>query len=114
MTPSARNVLLFNPGATADDLPVPVAHLRSAVHQFDELRRYAERVAVDPRWSAIEWRATCSPLLIRLPRMRQSLADLDAIRVGQCADAGWAARIRRPLRSRASADRNQGVHECLD
>lgn len=26
--------------------------------------------------------------------MRQSLADLDAIRVGQCADAGWAARIR--------------------
>lgn len=94
MTPSARNVLLFNPGATADDLPVPVAHLRSAVHQFDELRRYAERVAVDPRWSAIEWRATCSPLLIRLPRMRQSLADLDAIRVGQCADAGWAARIR--------------------
>jgi hypothetical protein len=92
--PSARNVIPFNPKAAADDLPIPLDRLRSAVHQFDELRCYAERMAINPQWSAMDWRATCSPLLIRLPRACQSLADLDPIRVGRCTDTGWAARIR--------------------
>jgi hypothetical protein len=42
----------------------------------------------------MEWRATCAPLLIRLPRTRQLLASLSAIRVGQWPDTEWAARIR--------------------
>jgi hypothetical protein len=92
--PPARNVIPFNPKAAADDLPISLARLRSAVCQFGELRHYAERMANNPQWSAMDWRATCSPLLIRLPRARQSLADLDPIRVGRCADTGWAARIR--------------------
>lgn len=90
----ARNVIPLNPKAEVDNLPVPLGRLVSAVHQFDELRLYADRVAIDPRWSATDWRAICSSLLIKLPKTCQSLADLDPIRVGQCADTDWAARIR--------------------
>jgi hypothetical protein len=92
--PSSRKVLQFTAKPTADDLPVPVALLQVAVLQFDELRCYAERLAAAPQWSALEWRAACSPVLIRLPRARQSLAILDPVRVGQHADTRWAARVR--------------------
>jgi hypothetical protein len=94
VSPLGRKVIPFTAKPTADDLPVPVAHLQAAVLQFDELRRYAERLAVSPQWSAMEWRAVCSPVLIRLPRARQSLAILDPVRVGRHADTRWAARVR--------------------
>lgn len=94
MPPSSRKVIPFTAKPTADDLPVPVALLQVAVLQFDELRRYAERLAAAPQWSALEWRAVCSPVLIRLPRARQSLAILDPVRVGRHADTRWAARVR--------------------
>lgn len=90
----ARNVIPFNPKTADNDLPVPLSRLASSVHHFDELRRYADRVAMDPLWSATDWRAVYSSLLIKLPGTNQSLADLDPIRVGQCADTGWAARVR--------------------
>ena len=35
-----RNVIPFTPKMAVDDLPVPLSHLTSAVHHFDELRRY--------------------------------------------------------------------------
>jgi hypothetical protein len=79
---------------TPNDLAVTLARLRAAAEQLDELRRCAERVALDPQWSAMEWRATCAPLLIRLPRVRQLLASLSLIRVGHWPDTEWAARVR--------------------
>lgn len=91
--PPSRTVIPFTAKPTADPL-VPVAHLQAAVLQFDELRRYAERLAVAPQWSALEWRAACSPVAIRLTRARQSLAILDPVRVGRHADTRWAARVR--------------------
>ena len=94
MKSPARNVIPFNPKAAVDNLPVPLGRLASAVHQFEELRLYADRVAIDPHWSATDWRAICSSFLIKLPKTCQSLADLDPIRVGQCTDTDWAARIR--------------------
>lgn len=90
----ARNVIPFNPKTAVNDLPVPLGRLASAVRHFDELRCYADRVAMDPLWSATDWRAVCSSLLVKLPGTNQSLADLNPIRVGQCADTGWAARVR--------------------
>lgn len=73
---------------------ITLARLRAAAQQLDDLRRCAERVALDPQWSAMEWRATCAPLLIRLPGARQLLASLSPIRVGHWPDTEWAARVR--------------------
>lgn len=93
MKSSAGTVIPLKP-ETTDDLPISLADLCSAVRRFDELRAYAEKLAGYPCWSAVEWRSVCSPLLVRFPGTRQSLADLDVIRVGTCTDTGWAARVR--------------------
>ena len=98
LPPTARNVIPFTHKPAADDQLVPVAHLRAALHQFDELRRCAERLAADPQWSALEWRAASSPVLVHLPKTSQSLAALDPIRVGSHADTRWAAQIRTACR----------------
>ena len=79
---------------TAKDPAITLAWLRAAAQQLDELRRCAERVALDPQWSAMEWRATCAPLLIRLSGAQHLLANLSLIRVGQWPDTEWAARVR--------------------
>ena len=94
-----RNVIpLHVPSAvhprTARDAAITHARLRAAAQQLDELRRCAERIALEPQWSAMEWRATCAPLLIRLPGARQLLASLSPIRVGHWSDTEWAARVR--------------------
>jgi hypothetical protein len=79
---------------TIKDPAITLPWLRSAAKQLDELRLCAERVALDPQWSAMEWRATCTPLLIRLPGTRQLLASLSLIRVGHWPETEWAVRIR--------------------
>lgn len=80
--------------STAEGPAITRARLRDAARQLDELRRCAERVALDPQWSAMEWRATCTPFLIRLPEARQLLASLSPIRIGHWPDTEWAARVR--------------------
>jgi hypothetical protein len=98
--PPAQNVIPLRPRrtlhakATANDLPVSLQRLSSAVQELDDLRRCAERIVSNPQWSAIEWRAACTPLLLHLPRARRSLADLGRIRVGRWPDTGWAVRLR--------------------
>jgi len=76
------------------DLPVSVGRLRTAVQELDTLRCCVERVAREPHWSALEWRAACTPLMLRLPGARQALADLADITPGQWPDTGWAVRLR--------------------
>ena len=80
--------------ATASSPAITLSRLRAAAEQLDELRRCAERVALDPQWSAMEWRATCARVLIRLSKARQLLTSLSSIRVGQWPDTEWAARVR--------------------
>ena len=71
-----------------------LARLRAAAQHLDELGHCAERITLDPQWSAMEWRAVCAPLLIQLPGARQLLASLNPIRVGLWPDTEWAARVR--------------------
>lgn len=100
MLSTAANVVPFQPrgasreNATADDLPVPLRCLAEAVQELDDLRCWAGRIVRNPQWSAIEWRATCSPLLLHLPKVQRSLAELGRIRIGRWPDVGWAARFR--------------------
>ena len=103
MARTAENVIhLHSAGAlrakaSPGDLPVSVRRLGIAVQELDDLRRRLDTVVRDPRWSALEWRAACSPLLIRLPKIRQSLTDLGRIRAGRWPDTGWALRLRAAL-----------------
>jgi hypothetical protein len=80
--------------AEADDLPVSVRRLGVAIQELDDLRRCAETTIRDPKWSAMEWRAASSSLLLRLAKAGQSLAELECIRVGRWPDTGWAATLR--------------------
>jgi hypothetical protein len=70
------------------------ARFRAVAQQLEELRRCVERIALDPQWSAMEWRAICAPLIIQLPGARQLLASLNPVRVGLWPDTEWAARVR--------------------
>lgn len=83
-----------SPKARASSPAITLSWLRVAANQLDELSSCAERVALDPQWSAMEWRATCAPLLIRLTGARQLLTSLSSIRLGQWPDTEWAARVR--------------------
>jgi hypothetical protein len=83
-----------SPRSKVSSPAITLSRLRAAAEQLDELRRCAERVALDPQWSAMEWRATCAPLLIQLSEARHLLASLSPIRVGQWPDTEWAARVR--------------------
>jgi hypothetical protein len=80
-------------GTSLYDLPVPVERLRTAVQELNTLRCCVERVACEPHWSALEWRAGCTPLMLRLPGARQALAGLADITPGQWPDTGWAVRL---------------------
>jgi hypothetical protein len=79
--------------AVAGGLPVSLHRLGVAVRVLDDLRYSVEKLAGAPRWSAMEWRVACSPLLLQLPRARRSLADLREIRAGQWPDTDWAVRL---------------------
>jgi hypothetical protein len=75
-------------------LPVSLEHLGVAVHELGDLRDHVELIVRDQHWSAVERRAACIPVVVRLPEAQQSLADLDKIRAGQWPDTMWAVRLR--------------------
>jgi hypothetical protein len=91
---SYDNVIPLRPRNSPEGLPVPVERLGAAVRELDGLRRCVEQIVRRPGWSVAEWRAACSPLLLRIPWARDSLADLDPIRSGGWPDAEWAVRVR--------------------
>ena len=82
------------PRRSLHDLPVALELLQLAVLELNKLRRSVERVGCDPHWSALEWRAACTPLMLRLPRSRQSLVTLADVRPDQWPDVSWAVRLR--------------------
>lgn len=98
----AENVIRLRttgaPRATAPgDLPVPICRLGAAAHELDDLGRCLDRIVRDPRWSALEWRAACSPLLVELFRIRHCVTDLGRVRVGRWPETAWAVRFRSTL-----------------
>lgn len=100
MPRTAQTVIRLHPRgvsraeATGDDLPLSLHRLGMAAQRLSDLQCCIGRIVRDPQWSATEWRAACSPLLLHLSKARQSLADLDRIRVGRWPDIHWAARFR--------------------
>jgi hypothetical protein len=92
--PAEKVVLLHPRERVYQDLPVPLDRLGQAAHALDDLRRCIEPIVTDPRWSALEWRVACTPLMVRLPSARQSLADLGEVRAGLWPDTDWAVRLR--------------------
>jgi hypothetical protein len=91
---SPHNVFpLPGPRRSLHDLPVALELLRLAVLELNKLLRSIERVGREPHWSALEWRAACTPLMLRLPTSRQSLASLADIRLDQWPDVSWAVRL---------------------
>lgn len=92
--PAQRGTLLHLREQAYQDLPVPLERLGQAARSLDDLRRYIETIVTDPRWSALEWRLACTPLIVRLPNARQSLADLGGVRAGLWPDTYWAVRLR--------------------
>lgn len=90
-----QNVIPLHPQRRpSQDLPVPLERLGIAFQKLNDLWRCIERVVYDPRSSALEWKVAVTPLLPRLPEARESLADLDGVRVGRWPDTGWALRLR--------------------
>jgi hypothetical protein len=87
-------ILLHSRRGPSQDLPVPVERLGIAFRKLNDLWRCIERVICDPRSSALKWTVASAPLLPRLPGARESLADLDGVRVGRWPDTGWALRLR--------------------
>jgi hypothetical protein len=90
----AQNVVpLLVQRSSSDDLPVALDRLHLAVQELDKLGCCVARIICDPRWSALEWRAACTPLMLRIPGARQSLADLADIMPGRWPDTDWAVRL---------------------
>ena len=87
-------ILLRQQGGMCQDLPVPLECLGDAAYALDSLCRCIEPILINPHWTALEWRVACTPLMVRLPRARQSLADLAGVRAGRWPDTGWAVRFR--------------------
>lgn len=95
MSLRAQNVIPLHPQRRpSQDLPVSLERLGIAFQRLDDLWRCIERIVYDPRSSALEWKVAAAPLLPRLPGARESLADLDGVRVGRWPDTGWALRLR--------------------
>ena len=92
--PAQKGILLHLREQTYQDLPVPLERLGQAAHALGDLRRCIEPIVTDPRWPALEWRVVCTPLMVRLPTARKSLADLRGVRAGLWPDTDWAVRLR--------------------
>ena len=104
-----RSAGAFLAKAASGDLPVSPRRLGAAAKELDDLRRCLDRIVRDPRWSALEWRATCSPLLVQLSKIRQPLTDLGQIRAGQWPDTSSAIQVPgRARRVRAATGRRRG------
>ena len=94
MPARAQNVFPLNAQRRSSrDLPVAMKRLGVAVQELDDLRCHVEQILNDPCWSALEWRAVGTPLMLKLAGARQSLADLADIEDGQWPDIGWAIRL---------------------
>jgi hypothetical protein len=91
--PPAGNVISLYSRRSPGGLPIPLEQLGAAVRELNDLRGCVEQIARDPRWSALEWRAACMPVMLRVPRIRQSLAQLARIRASQWPDTDWAVRL---------------------
>jgi hypothetical protein len=76
-----------------EDLPVPLDRIGTAFRQLDGLWSCIERIMRDQCQSVPEWKAACGELLVRLPRVRQSLEDLAGIRANRWPDTDWAVRL---------------------
>jgi hypothetical protein len=63
------------------------------VRELDDLRGCVERVVRDPCWSALEWRAACTPLMLQAPKIRQSLTHLAEMRASRWPRTDWAVRL---------------------
>lgn len=95
MTGLAQNVIpLQQRGRRHEDLPVPIEYLGRAVQELEDFGECIARVARHQHWSAPEWGVACTPVLLRLPVARRSLASLAGIRVGLWPDTRWAVRFR--------------------
>jgi hypothetical protein len=93
--PGARNVIALHPHRRlSEDLPVPLERLGVAVYELGAFGDCIERIVDDPYWSAAEWRVACTPLMLRLPGVRQSLTELAGIRADRWPDTDWAVRLR--------------------
>lgn len=99
----AENVIHLRPAdalrarAASSDLPVSIRQLAGAAQELEDLGRCLDRIVLDPRCSALEWRAMCSSLLVQMSGIRQSLPGLTRVRAGEWPDTGWAVRFRAAL-----------------
>ena len=95
MQRNGRTVIPFDPRRPRrDDLPVPLDHLRRAVHELDDLRYSVEQLDCDPLGSADDWPTALMPIMLRLPGARRALSELRQIKAGQWPDTEWAVRVR--------------------
>jgi hypothetical protein len=92
--PPVHNVVLLNVQRRPSQVAhVPTECLGLAVRKLDDLRCCVEQVIYDPRWSALQWRSECTPLMLRLAGARLSLEDLADITVDEWPDTNWAIRL---------------------
>lgn len=78
---------------SSEDLPVPSDCIGAAFRQLDGLWSCIERITRDQCRSVPEWKAGCGELLIRLPKVWQSLEDLAGIRADRWPNPDWAVRL---------------------
>lgn len=94
MSQRAQNVIsLHQHRGPPEDLSVPLERLGIAARELGDLSRCVERVVAETQCSTAEWGAACTPLMLRLPGARQSLADLAEIRADRWPDTEWAVRF---------------------
>ncbi len=95
MPPSVQNVIVLHPERRpAEDLPVPLERLGTAVRQLDRFGRCVEQIVGGPYGSEAECRVMFMPLMLRLPEVRRSLAELARIRADRWQDTHSAVRFR--------------------
>lgn len=98
----AENVIRLRPAgapraAAPGGPPVPLRRFGTAIRELDDLSRCLDLIVRDPHWSALEWRAACSPLLVELFKIGRSVTELERVRVGRWPETGWAVRFRSTL-----------------
>ena len=92
--PGQGVIALHRRGGQHGNLPVPMERLCDAVQELQGLRECVAQAVSDQSWCAMEWGLVCTPVMLRVPLAKQSLADLADIRVGIWPDTHWAMRLR--------------------
>jgi hypothetical protein len=92
--PGQDVIPLHRRGGQHGNLPVPMERLCDAVQELQGLRECVAQAVRDQSWSAMEWGLVCTPVMLRMPLAKQSLADLAGVRVGIWPDTHWAMRLR--------------------